>query len=213
MSVKLFTEGTVPMLFPQSKAEDSAALSPEQLSSAWGNKFVPEMASPSFLFTPRRASVADSESFTLKSPPSYIHTTSPDLPLSSRRVLLDEMLSVQTDLDESVAKDDDSFFLVPPQQAFSHTTVSPLVIRPRALRVGNVVEEKEPVDAIPMTAFRSTGESSKDEGTMYQEESQNAFTQVRLKPRPASLKDGQDVWDQLTKSMEVDNEPGSAFME
>lgn len=200
------------MMSPQSQAEDSVALSPEQ-HSPWGCKFVPETqhpetATPSY-FTPRHA-VADSESSSiLKSPPSPMCTAATERPLYSRRVLLEEMLSAQMDLN-SVPEDD--FFLVPPQ-VFSRTTVSPLVIRPRVLRVGDFVEEEKPLDAMAPTAFRSIGESD-DEDTMNEyQESQNALTQVRLKPRPTSFKDGQGAWDQMPKSNTIYGEPGNELLE
>jgi hypothetical protein len=119
------------------------------------------------------------------------------------------MLSAQMDLD---SVPEDGFFLVPPQQAFSHTTVSPLVIRPRALRVGDiVVEEEESMVAMPATVFRSIGESN-DADTMYQEQSQNALTQV-LKPRPTSFKEGQGVWDQMPKPTAMYGELKSELLE
>jgi hypothetical protein len=91
------------------------------------------------------------------------------------------------------------------------------VIRPRALRVSqNVVEgeEEEPAAlAMPAstTAFRSIGES-KNEDTLYKE-SQNALTQVRLKPRHTSFKVGQGAWDQMPKSTAIYSKLGSKLLE
>lgn len=187
MSVKLFTGATTTMLSPQSNAQDHAASSPPS-GDLWGSQFLPE-ATPSSLLTPP---VPSSNSESILIPPSSPKLRGPSSgnSSSSHRVLLEEMLSAQMDL-ENIPEDD--FFLVGPKQVFSiQAPVAPLLVRPRARRAGEVHDEPKSA-ALPSPVFQAIDEGAEDD--LVQEAQK---TRLKLKPRPSSLHDGQRAWESMS---------------
>lgn len=196
MSVKFLLPGTATMPSPRDNVPDATKLSLVE-ESPLGCRFV---ATEELTPTTPAATTANSQSF-LKSP-SPLHressTHTPKLSFSSsHRVLFRELLSSQLDIEDVP---DDGFFLVAPKDVFSKPTLdsptfSPAVVRPRAHRISELQNEESLSLAglLPSPTFRTIDENN---GRIPNQDS--LAPQVRLKPRPASLQDGQRAWESMS---------------
>lgn len=119
---------------------------------------------------------------------------------SSRRVLFEEMLSAQADL-EGVPEDE--FFLVGPKQVFDFIDpVEPLLVRPRSHRSSEDLCEPSSVTT-SLPGFQPILEHEADEDRVYVNEDENLLIgeaqlgPLRLQPRLAPLQDGHHSWTSI----------------
>lgn len=146
---------------------------------------------------------ANSESF-LK-PPSILQRRESS-PKPSQRVLVHELISAQLDIDD--VPDNDGFFLAAPKDVFPKqaNVSSDSLVQPRAHHVDQFHDE-EPMSssyALASPTFRTIDEQDDIWGVRANDH--DGLTplialvtprDVRLKPRPASLQDGQRAWESM----------------
>lgn len=161
---------------------------------------------PSRIFaTVSESILLDKPSFSY--PPSSGSSANNSLPQPSssitRQVLLQELVASQDDIENVVSDTDDDFFLLPPKQVFSiQEDPSPVVvIRPRAhrSRVGDDDDDEQEEEPSLVTTIAP----SSDFAPILQDEASTALRRattphVSLKPRPASLRDGQRAWESMS---------------
>ena len=182
---------------PRTRGErHDVSLSPQE--TPLGCKFVPV----STLLTPSPVS-RNSESF-LKMPSSpKVRGTCSKSSSSSHRVLFEESILAQVDLD---GVPDDEFFLVAPKPRCD--PIKPMLVRPRPCRSSDDSRQETSSVVTSVPLFRSIINDDEDEEQVGVDSDKNALlllgraapqpqTPLRLKPRPASLQDGQRDWSSI----------------
>jgi len=173
----------------QNRPQGSTMVLPSQ-GNLWEGKWAPE-PTPSSLLTPPVRSDSDTM---LMPPPFPKRRRSSSSKCSSQRVVFQEITFSQTEMRNAP---EEEFFLVGPKEVFSSMDMdAPMLVRPRPQRAGE--ENNEPFSVTLTSAlFRSIEEEMDDDGRFFGETESPPPALLRLKPRPAALKDGQRPWTSL----------------